>query len=93
MVDFLKKQLILDIQEASMISDLNTELLDNLIYSTRWIIDYSIRNNIPLENLDKLQRLLKTSRTLIQQMNLHEPPKNQHPDKTPKEPTKPNIFL
>lgn len=44
----LKKQLLGEIQEASQVTELNIELMEHLNYTARWLINYSIKNDIKL---------------------------------------------
>jgi hypothetical protein len=64
----LKKQLLGEIQEASQVTELNIELMEHLNYTARWLINYSIKNDIKLPDLDKLQTLIHRYGTFVQKV-------------------------
>ena len=64
----LKKQLLGEIQEASQVTELNIELMEHLNYTARWLINYSIKNDIKLPDLDKLQTLIHRCGILVQKV-------------------------
>lgn len=66
---FLKKQLILDIEEAMRFRDLNMEFMDENAFLTRWLLNYCATNHIEPPNLDKLQDLIRKCGNLIERMN------------------------
>ena len=41
----LKKQLLLDIEEAEKFRELNMKLMEHLSFTVNWILDYCEKNN------------------------------------------------
>ena len=66
--EFLKKQLIGEIEEVVRVKQLNVDLLEHLTYTARWILIYCEKNNIKPPDMNKLLELISKSRELVQRM-------------------------
>lgn len=89
----LKKQLLLDIEEAERFKEFNIELMEHLSFTANWILDYCEKNNLQPPNIEKLQNTIKKCRGLFERINRFYPPPNfKHPNTTPEDSTEPKFI-
>ena len=68
---------------------LNQRLYDYLGSSIIYLLEYSKRNDIVLPHKERLEKMIDESEYIIDQINSATSPKNQHPNGTPEDSTKP----
>lgn len=56
--NLLKMAIIQELREAVRTKELNDELLEHLVFSLRWLLDFSRKNKITMPNLDKIERIV-----------------------------------
>lgn len=78
------------LEELAIVKEVNLVLMDTLITSLTWVLQYTEKNNIPLPDMDGIKSLLSTVRMLTEE-GQHPPPSLPHLFRTPLDTTESSI--
>jgi hypothetical protein len=85
--DYLKLQLVSELREALRIKDMNVELLEQIDFTARWLLDYCEKNGVEPPNLDRLRSMLERAQVIVAEVYPDPPPESAtrlgHPEDWP----------
>jgi len=69
--EYLKKQLLDEIKEAHRVKELNVQLMEQLTYTSHWVLNYCNNHKITPPNTDRLLDLIQACKRIVK--DIYEP--------------------